>query len=92
LRGTWELSSLLKHLFFSCFLLCDVMTDGDVLIWLAIGVKKRNDGGIHPVDAAILRAIAQLALPNSTGANGGPNTTDELLRVKTGINDPMNCG
>src|SRR6266571_4309772 len=65
------------------------MANGYVLIRLALGIEKRNDGRIHPIDAAVFRAITQLALPDSAATDRGPQIADELFRVIARVDDAV---
>ena len=42
----------------------DVVADGHVLPRLAVLVEKRHDRRVHPVERAVLGAVAQLAAPD----------------------------
>ena len=65
------------------------MANGHVLVRFAFGIKKRNYRRVHPVDAAVLRAIAKLTLPDSAATDRGPKIADELFRVITRIDDAV---
>jgi hypothetical protein len=38
--------------------LADIGAYGDVLLWLARIIQHRHDGGVHPILATVLGAIA----------------------------------
>ena len=65
------------------------MPDSDVLIGFAFGIKKRNYRRIHPINTAVLRAIAKFAFPDLAGGDRGPQIANELLRVITGVDNAV---
>ena len=52
-------------------------------------VEEGNDGGIHPIEGAVLLAVAQDAVPHLAAGNGFPHAPEELRRVVTGIEDAV---
>jgi hypothetical protein len=73
---------LLNQPLLSFFTCGDVSADGDVLIRLPAHVEERHDRRVHPVEVAILGAIAKFAMPDLAVGNGSPEFTDELFRVE----------
>ena len=67
----------------------DVGADGDVLVRLPAFVQERDDRRVHPVERAVLGAVADLAVPHAPAGDGAPQVPHELLRVVPGIDDPM---
>src|SRR5436190_23792925 len=65
------------------------MPDGNVLIWFAFRIEKRNYRRVHPVDATVLCEIAKFALPDLAGRNGSPEITNEILGMVGGIDDAV---
>ena len=55
--GFVEQRGLANDLFFGQFALGDVVTNGNVLVGLSLGVKKGNDGGIDPINFPIAGAV-----------------------------------
>src|SRR5947209_952854 len=76
-----EERGLFAYALLGALALGDVVADGDVLVGLAAGVKERDDGRVHPVDRAVLGAVANLAAPDAARGNRRPKISDELLRV-----------
>ena len=59
--------------FLRAFAFRDVRANGDVLLRFAVLAQVRNDGGVHPVESAVLRPVLDLALPDPAGADGLPD-------------------
>src|SRR5687767_11066086 len=76
-------------LLFLLFAFRDVRANRDVLQGLPSRIKKRKDGGVHPVNASVLGAVANFAFPGLASRNGCPQISKEGLRMVSGINDAM---
>src|SRR5215204_1732180 len=80
---------LLVYALLGALALGDVVTDGDVLVWLALGVEEGDDGRVHPVERAVLGAVANLPAPDAAGGDSRPEFADELLRVVGRVDDAV---
>jgi hypothetical protein len=67
----------------------DFGADGDVLLGLAALIQERGDGGVHPVEAARLVAIADVAVPGTAVGDGAPHVLIDLRRVLAGFEDAV---
>ena len=67
----------------------DVRADGHVLPRLPVFIEEGDDGCREPIKAAILRAIADVALPHFPALDRRPEVAEELLRMSAGIDDAM---
>ena len=74
-------------------MLTAVMTTGSLgvpaTLGLAGGVHEGEDRGVHPVDAAILGAVADFTFPCFSMADGGPEVVEELFGMMAGIDDAV---
>ena len=52
----------------------DVGADGHELPRFALIIEERNDGGSHPEEAAVFRAILDLAVPGAAARDGAPKS------------------
>ena len=67
------------NFFFRQFALSDVVPNRYVLVRFPFGIKKRNDGRVDPINAAVFCPIAKLALPNFAAGNRGPKIAYEVF-------------
>ena len=67
----------------------DVGADGDVLLRLPVRAEKGDDGGAHPINGAILRAVSDFALPSPAAADRLPKFAEKRFRVITRIDDAV---
>src|SRR5947199_372085 len=58
----------------------DVGANGHVLNRLSVLSEVRNDGGVNPIEAAVLGSIFYFAFPDATASNRFPNDANKLLR------------
>ena len=63
----------------------DVGANGDVLHRHAILADEGHDGGVDPVQAAVLGAVAHLAVPHLAARDGAPQVLEEGARVMAGV-------
>ncbi len=56
---------------------------------LPSGVEERDDGGIHPVNRAVLGAVADLAVPHLAIRDGVVHLLEKLLGVVARVEDAM---
>src|SRR5216683_3696404 len=89
LRRPLQFSCLLSYLLFSQFELGDVMSDGYVLIGLAVRIKKRDYRRVHPIDALIFGEIPQLALPYLASGDRSPQIPYEFFGLITRVDDAV---
>jgi hypothetical protein len=75
--------------FLQRFLRRDFGADGDVFLGLAALVHERRDGGVHPVEAARLVAIADFAIPGAAIGDGAPHVLIDLRRMRAGFEDAV---
>src|SRR5205085_6579621 len=81
--------SLIGELLFGRLARRDVAADGDVLTRLAVAVEQWDDRRIDPIDRSVLRPIPQLTAPHLPLRDRPPQIADELLGMKTRIDDPV---
>jgi len=67
----------------------DVGTDGHILVWFAVRIEERDDGGVYPIRSTVLSTIADFSVPDTAASDGRPDAADEVLRVVAGIDDAM---
>src|SRR3954467_11170370 len=67
----------------------DVTADRQVLARPAPPVHERHDGRVDPVEAPVLRAVADFAAPHAPARDGPPQLADELLGVMTRVDEAM---
>ena len=75
--------------FLAQFSLGYLVPDGDILKRPFLPVEQGNDRGVHPIDAAVLGTIADVACPDSARGNRRPKIAKELFRVITLVDDAM---
>src|SRR3982751_5311672 len=80
---------LLPYLLFGTFALRDIATNRDVLIWLTLGVKKRDYGCVYPVEASVFGTILYLTTPHFAARDRGPQISDELFRMISRVDDAV---
>jgi hypothetical protein len=64
-----------------------VVADGDETLDTAIGIEERGDHAVHPVQRAVLGAVADLAAPGATGQHGLPQVGPEGAVMHPGVVD-----
>ena len=87
--GVQESGIFTGEVFLDAFELSDVSADGDVLPRCGFGLFKGDDGGLDPVERAILGAIAEFASPYLPAGDGAIEFLEELGGMKVGIDDAM---
>src|SRR3954464_7319988 len=61
--------------------LSDVRADRDVLDGLARGIEERKNRRLHPVNGAVLGAVLDFAVPDTSAPDGAPEIAEEGLGV-----------
>ena len=84
-----QFAQRIRRLLIGAFAVRDVGANGDVLHRLSVRIQVRHDGRVHPVERAVLRLVLDFPLPHSPGADRLPDAANELLGMKTGIDDAM---
>ena len=67
----------------------DVVTDGHVLIRAALPIEEGDDGRVNPIERTVLRAVAQLALPDAAARDRLPQLANVRFRVVAGVDDAV---
>src|SRR5450759_3612711 len=71
------------------FALRDVSSDCDVLKRFTVLAQVRHDGRVHPVEGAVLGFVLDHAFPHSAIADRLPDASNELIGMKSRIDDPV---
>ena len=67
----------------------DVGADGDEAVHQPVRTGDRRDHRVHPVQAAVAGAVADLAAPGPAAADRLPHAEPEVARMAAGIDDPV---
>ena len=67
----------------------DLGAQGDVPVVPSVGADHRDDRRRHPVEIAVLAAVADDTLPGKTAGEGSPHLHEERLVVVTGVEDAV---
>ena len=67
----------------------DVGAHRHVLLDPAVGAEEGGDDAVHPVQGAVLRAVADLPAPRPAGRNRQPHLAPERSRVNTRVDDAV---
>ena len=67
----------------------DVASNRQVLPRLSAAVEERDDGRVHPVEGAVLGAIANFPSPDAPTGDRVPQVANELLRVIGGVDEAV---
>jgi len=75
--------------FFGPFVAGDVGADGGVALDQAIGPQLGRDEAVHPVEGAVLGAVADFTVPGPSLADGVPHLLPEFGRLGARIDDAV---
>ena len=67
----------------------DVGANRHKLVGNAAVVHQRNNRGLHPVQLAVLGAVADLAVPDFTFGDGAPQVGEKRFGLDAGIDHPV---
>ena len=67
----------------------DVGADADEHRQIAGLIGQRHDGGVHPVQASRLVAVADLAMPDHASGDHLPHLREEILALHAGVQDTV---
>ena len=67
----------------------DVSADNHILARFSLLVEERHDGGVHPVEGAVLGAVLDFPLPHTALRDRRPQVADEFLRMEAGVDDAV---
>src|SRR5688572_13659195 len=67
----------------------NIRADRDILLRLPVAIEKREDRCVHPVNAFIFGAIANLPFPDFAAADRGPQIAEKRFWMVARIDDAM---